>query len=109
MTLDQVALDYFQAFASRDLDRVMSFFSENAHLRDWEVSAHSKEEIRSVNGRIFESVTSIVVLPRTVVCNGNVVMAEIDIHIDTTLTLQVVDLLEFDATQKIIAIRAFKG
>ena len=109
MTLKQIAFDYFHAFSSRDLNQVMSFFSEEANLRDWEVSANSLIELRSVNRRIFEGATSIVVEPLTVVCNENIVIAEIDILIDSAITLRVVDILEFDCNKKIIAIRAFKG
>ena len=53
--------------------------------------------------------TSIVVEPLTVLCNENIVIAEIDILIDSAITLRVVDILEFDCNKKIIAIRAFKG
>jgi ketosteroid isomerase-like protein len=109
MTLNQIVLDYFQAFASRDLNQVMSFFSEEANLRDWEVSTKSLIELRSHNRHIFEGTTSIVVEPLNVVCNENIVMAEIDIHIDSAITLRVVDVLEFDCNKKIISIRAFKG
>ena len=109
MTLKQIALDYFQAFASRDLNQVMNFFSKEANLRDWEVSTNSLDELRSVNHRIFEDTTSIAVKPLNIICNENVVMAEIDILVDSTTTLRVVDIIEFDHNRKIIAIRAFKG
>jgi len=109
MNLDELSRRYFEAFQSREIIRLKPFFSENVSLRDWEIDAYGLQAVLQANQSIFSSTKSISVRPSKVVVGENIVFAELDIKIDTSVFLRVVDIIEFDITGKITAIRAFKG
>jgi hypothetical protein len=109
MTFHQIALLYFDAFQSRDIERVKPFFSESVSLRDWDIDAKGVSDVTEANNSIFNSVTSISVAPLNVISQDNMVWAELDIVINDSVFLRVVDIIEFDEDGKIRSIRAFKG
>lgn len=109
MNFQETALQYFDAFQSRDIDRVRAFFAESITLRDWEIDAKGLAAVVQANQQIFNSVKSISVSARKVIGQGDTVFAELDIVIDGSISLRVVDIIEFDVSGSIVAIRAFKG
>lgn len=109
MKFDQMALRYFDAFQSRDIERVKTFFNESVSLRDWDIDVKGISEVADANIGIFNSVTSISVVPLKLVSQDNTVCAELDIVINNSIFLRVVDIIEFDENGKIRSIRAYKG
>jgi hypothetical protein len=109
MNLNDIALNYFDAFQSRDINSLKTFFSVNVSLRDWEINANGMQDVLQANLNIFNSTKTISVRPLKVVVGEYIVFAEIDIEIDSSIFLRVVDIIEFDLTGKITSIRAFKG
>jgi hypothetical protein len=109
MTFHQIALRYFDAFQSRDIERIKPLFCDSVTLRDWDIDAQGISDVIKANNSIFRSVASISVTPLKVLSQENMVWAELDIVIDDSVFLRVVDIIEFDENGKIRSIRAFKG
>lgn len=109
MTLHQIALLYFDAFQSRDIERLKSLFSDSVALRDWDIDVKGISDVLEANNSIFRSATSISVTPLKVLSQDNMVWAELHIVINDSIFLRVVDIIEFDENRKIRAVRAFKG
>ncbi len=112
MTLKDLALNYFEAFSNKDLDKLATMFDDHVTLRDWEMSASGKTAVLAANKNIFDSVESITVTPFKLYQDANTVSAEISIDVydndGVTTTLIVVDIIEF-ASNKIRSVRAYKG
>lgn len=104
-----LALSYFQAFSRKDVECLQATLASAVSLRDWDIRADGLDAVIAANAKIFNAVGTIVVTPINVFCDGNIVVAELDIGIDDAEPLKVVDILEFDLDGKISAIRAYKG
>jgi steroid delta-isomerase len=103
------ACNYFEAFSNKDLDTLTELYSENVTLADWEpLFFDGKEQVLNANKNLFESVESLNIVVKRIGINDKNVFAEIDISINGTVQIFVVDILEFDEEQKIKSIRAYK-
>jgi ketosteroid isomerase-like protein len=103
------ACNYFEAFSSKDLDTLTKLYSEDVTLADWKpLFFDGKEQVLDANKTLFESVESVNIVVKRIGSNDKNVFAEIDILINDTTQLFVVDILEFDQNQKIKSIRAYK-
>ena len=109
MDIKKQALRYFDCFSNKDLKQLRSFFSNEVYLRDWEIEAKGIEEVMAANKNIFSSVDTIQVNPNSIYLDKNVIIAELEILINTTEKLMVVDIIKFDSLFKISSIKAFKG
>lgn len=108
--LKDACINYFKRFETKDISALEIMFSENVCLRDWEVHAVGKEAVLSANRKIFAQAGTIEVFPRNVYQEGRTVIAELDIVIDNALKpLKVVDVVVFDESNCICAIRAYRG
>ena len=112
MVLDR-ALEYFTTFSEKDSEGLRGMFSDDIHLRDWEIIANGIDEVVDANQSIFDSVETIIVNPvqlyHSTTSESDVVIAEIEIIINDDETLLVTDILEFDDNNKIKSVRAYKG
>ena len=103
------ACNYFEAFSNKDLDTLTELYSEDVSLADWEpLFFDGKEQVLNANKTLFESVEFINITVKRIGSNEKNAFAEIDILINDTTQLFVVDILEFDQNQKIKSIRAYK-
>ena len=84
-------------------------FSIDVSLRDWEIEATGIDNVIAANTKIFNSVETIVINPLSIYQEQQTVIAEIEIIINDTEKILVADILEFDDTNKIKFIRAYKG
>jgi len=107
--LKNKALEYFKAFESKDINTLREMFEANVVLRDWEIYAEGLDAVLDAYSKIFSTADSIIVTPGNVYQDGNVVIAELNIEINSSNPIKVVDILEFTDVAKIIAIRAYKG
>ena len=106
----EISKKYFDTFSNKDLPRLEELFSDNVTLRDWEIQAEGKRDVLAANGKIFNAVTDIHVTPLKLYEDGNTVIAELEIVIDnTSAPLKVVDVIVFDGSNCICAIRAYRG
>ena len=83
-------------------------FSDDVTLTDWDVSVIGKEDVLRANKNIFSSVDSISVMVKNIHKNDNSYAVEIQITIDESTILEVVDVIVFDGN-KIKSIKAYKG
>ena len=84
-------------------------FSIDISLRDWEIEATGIDNVIEANTKIFNSVETIVINPLRIYQEQQTVIAEIEIVVNDTEKILVTDILEFDDTNKIKFIRAYKG
>ena len=109
MDLKPIAKNYFETFSKKDSQGLKNLFSEDVSLRDWEIQANGKKDVLAANQKIFDGVKSIQVNPVSMYQEGNTVLSELEILIDQTTKLLVLDIIDFDTNHKIKAVRAFKG
>jgi hypothetical protein len=103
------AIEYFQAFAAKDIIFLRGMFANDVSLRDWDLCAEGLDAVIAANLNIFNAVKTIIVSPVKLFVDENVVLAELHIEIDGSEPLKIMDVLEFDRSGKICAIRAYKG
>ena len=106
--LKQLATQYFETFSNKDLTGLSDMFSDDAVVRDWEISASGKAGVLAANKDIFDKVDTIIVTPLSLYEDGNTVAAEIEVLINNDLKLLVVDVITFE-DNKISGLRAYKG
>jgi hypothetical protein len=102
------ALKYFKAFGRKDINALRQIFDEMIVLRDWDIYAEGLDAVLDANRRIFSITETIIVTPENVYQEGNVVIAELNIEIDSSNPIKVVDILEFTDVARIVAIRAYR-
>jgi len=101
---------YFEIFSKKDLSGLKKMFSDNVHLKDWEIEEEGIDNVLKANKNIFDSVNSIQVTPTKIYSDKNVVIAQLTIDINKNEErLHVVDIIEFDNSGMISSIRAYKG
>lgn len=110
MNTQQLVLEYFKKFMSKDLTGLADMFSEDIVLVDWDINVSGRDEVLKVNKKLFENTNSICVTPIRIVSNDSTVAAEIKVEISTEeqdIRLNVVDFIEFKEG-KILSVHAFK-
>lgn len=107
--LQSISKKYFKTFSDKNVDELSDMFADDICLQDWEIRAVGKAAVLLANENIFSSVETIEATPTSLYCENNVVVAELKICIDNKTSILVVDVIEFDKSGKIKAIRAYKG
>jgi len=102
--------EYFDAFSNRDLASLKNMFEDDIMLRDWELSTCGKNETIEAIDKIFKSVDSICILPKLILSDilQTLTISEIEIVVDNSDKLLVVDVIEYSSDSKIKSIRAYK-
>jgi ketosteroid isomerase-like protein len=108
MDLKERCFGYFRAFSAQDLDLLDGLYADDVCLRDWETDVKGKKAVLNANRRLFSAVKSLDIKPSAMCRDGDTVACEIDIVVNGTEVLSVVDILQFDGTGRIRAIRAYK-
>ena len=105
----QLATKYFEAFSRKDIAAVAGMFEHDVILSDWEISAFGKEDVVRANQRIFDSVDTIHVTPKDIYLDGQVIIADLKILVDSKDELKVVDIIHYNDRGEITRITAYKG
>lgn len=105
----QIADSYVAAFNRRDLARLSELFAETVTLKDWALDVRGREAVLQANRDMFEATRSIEATVTGSVAQDRTVVLELAIVVNGTERLAVVDVLEFDRTGRLLAIRAYKG
>jgi ketosteroid isomerase-like protein len=100
---------YLAAYAARDLDAIAALLSDDVMLQDWNLRVAGRAAVLAETRKNFEAVRSLRIEVLQVYEAGQRAAAELRIVVDETITLDVVDALQFDAAGRISAIRAYKG
>lgn len=103
-----LVLEYFRNFADKNIEALDGMFSDDVKLTDWNIRAVGKQQVLRENKAIFDNVGNINVLVKTMAKDEDVVFSELEIVIDENTFIKVVDIIFFDAHNKIVEIKAFK-
>src|SRR6056300_958157 len=101
MELIELAKKYFDFFSKKDIQNLKKIFSEDIILKDWEIEATGINDVVEANEKIFNSVDSIIITPKNIYQDNFVLICEIDIMINKTEKLKVIDILKFNEYYKI--------
>ena len=107
-TQSQIVLMYFQSFCKKDTASLEVLFSDSIILTDWEVQIIGKQNVLNFNQTFFNSVDTIRIDVDKVAMGLDTVIAEIKIIINNSISIAVVDVIEFDQDNKIKQVRAYK-
>lgn len=106
---------YLQAYEAKDLARIERQFADDIRLADWNLAVHGKAAALAETRKNFESAQTLSI-ELLAVYEGEGegdserrAAAELEIVIDGSARLHVVDALHFDAAGRITEIRAYKG
>lgn len=109
MTNKDKLISYFQNFSNKDIQSLSEMFSESVSLVDWNINVVGKNNVIAANQEIFNSVDTIEVNPIHFYFDGeNSFAVEIQITINKTEFLEVVDVIFFDYMGLIQSIKAYK-
>ena len=108
--LEELSINYFDAFSNRDVARLSEMYHQDIHLIDWVVDVKGKEEVLNVNKNLFDLDFSLELLEIEEIQNTNVLKTinRISIHIKAQTPLKVLDIITFDDDGKITKIYAMK-
>jgi hypothetical protein len=111
MDFYSTAVAYFDAFSNKDLGRLEELYAKNIYLRDWEGTYVGAMPVLKANKELFDNVDTIIVRPVVLHfdVDDNSISAEIEIMISDMDPFLAVDIIEFNSSGKILAIRAYKG
>lgn len=100
---------YLAAYAARDLAAIDLQLADDATLQDWNIAVQGKVRVLDETRRNFAAATHIAITERRMFEHGDTAAAELHIVVDGTMSLDVVDVVRFDADGRVVAIRAYKG
>ncbi len=100
---------YLAAYEARDLDAIAALLADEVVLQDWNLRVAGRAAVLAETRRNFEAARSLRIEVLHVHATGLRAAAELRIMVDDAVTLEVVDVLQFDAAGRICAIRAYKG
>jgi len=82
--------------------------SDDVELHDWETTCYGKVKVVITLQNLFKSDDSIVIKPINIFSEHSTVVAELEILINDSVQLFVVDVIKFNESNEISAIRAYK-
>ena len=100
---------FINAYESKDIDTISEMFSTAVVLRDWNTEVVGKDSALKEFARNFRAAESLKISIKEVYVSESGASAELKIIVDNSETLNVVDVITFDSSDKIISIIAYKG
>lgn len=102
-------LAYLDAYARKDLDTISAMLAPDATLRDWNVAVRGKRAVETATLKNFRDANTIDIEVLHVYESAGAVAGELRIVVDGLVELFVVDVIEFDAAGRAVAIRSYQG
>ena len=109
MQLESLFSTYLDAYASKNEQAIANMFAENITLRDWQIAVSGKVAALKETRQNFQAAESIAIKILSMYTAKNSIAGELEITVNGTEVLYVVDVLTFDAHNKIASIRAYLG
>ncbi len=100
---------FLRAYSAKDLEGIAEMLSEEAALRDWDISVRGRQAVLLATKTNFDHADTIAIEVLSVCENRDSVAGELRITVDTHIELYVVDVMQFDINGKVLAIRSYKG
>lgn len=105
----ETCLLYLQSYQEKNLNAVAELFAEQIVLRDWNLRVVGKAAALNETQKNFEAAKSLHIEVLRTYERSNSIAAELIITVNNSEVLHVIDVLDFDAQGKIVAIRAYRG
>lgn len=102
-------VEYLEKYAEKDINAIAAMFSDTIVLRDWKIRVAGKQRALQETQKNFDAVSSLNIVILETYENKNTVAAELEIIIDNSETLYVVDVITFNDKGKITSIKAYLG
>jgi steroid delta-isomerase len=109
VSLKDQFLAYLDYYSNKDINRIAAMFAEDITLRDWNISVSGKDAAISETLKNFENSQTIEIETLFTYESEDTLAGELKILVDSNIELYVVDVIRFDSTGKIKAIRAYLG
>ena len=106
--MERLIKEYFKFFSNKDILSLEKLFAEDVKLVDWETYAKGKDEVIKANKKIFDQVDTLQIEVNNLYINGQTAICLIDILINKSEKLKVIDLIKFNNDNKITLISAYK-
>ena len=106
--MERLIKEYFKFFSDKDILSLEKLFAEDVKLVDWETYAKGKDEVIKANKKIFDQVDTLQIKVNNLYINGQTAICLIDILINKSEKLKVIDLIRFNNDNKITLISAYK-
>ena len=106
--MERLIEEYFKFFSDKDILSLEKLFAEDVKLVDWETYAKGKDEVIKANKKIFDQVDTLQIKVNNLYINGQTAICLIDILINKSEKLKVIDLIRFNNDNKITLISAYK-
>ena len=106
--MERLIKEYFKFFSDKDILSLEKLFAEDIKLVDWETYAQGKDEVIKANKKIFDQVDTLQIEVNNLYINGQTAICLIDILINKSEKLKVIDLIKFNNDNKITLISAYK-
>lgn len=109
MNVEALTRKFISAYEQKDIGAIAEMFAPNVVLRDWnsEVVGFKSAIVEFTNN--FQAAESLRIKIQNLMVTGSFAAAELEIVINGTEILRVVDVLSFSEDQKILSIVAYKG
>jgi len=109
MKLSKLSKEYFEYFKNKDIDLLKTLFAKEIELKDWDIDVKGYDNVVNQNIKIFNELKNFDLKVITIYNCKNIIFADIEITLDNSEIVNVLDVLTFDDNLKIKKIRAYKG
>ncbi|MFM1787028.1 MAG: hypothetical protein RL228_978 [Actinomycetota bacterium] len=105
----QFLRDFLTAYESKDIVAIAEMFSSDVLLRDWNLEVTGKAEALREFKKNFAAAQSLKISINTIYVSESGAAAELEILVNQTELLKVVDVVTFDTSNKITSVVSYKG
>ncbi len=106
---EQLARKMLSAYEAKDIDYISSLFSSDVLLRDWNYEVVGREAAIREFSKNFEDAKQLSIEVLRIFSSEAGVAAEVEIVVNNSEVLRVVDVISFDKDSKITSIISYKG
>jgi hypothetical protein len=104
-----VLRSFLELYASKDLDSISKLLASSVVLRDWNLQVSGKDATLAQFKKNFEEAQSISISVSNVYTSTSGACAELEIVVNQSLSLRVVDVVIFDSDGLLTSIVSYKG
>jgi ketosteroid isomerase-like protein len=101
--------EFLQSYAKKDLLAISRVLADDVTLRDWNISVRGREAVESETQKNFQDAESIQIEVLHLYEGHDSVAGELKITVNQSVEVHVVDVISFDSSGMIKAIRSYKG
>jgi hypothetical protein len=109
LDIDALTRKFISAYEQKNIDIISEMFAPNVVLRDWNSEVTGFQAAIAEFTKNFQAADSLSIEIRNLMVNSPFAAVELEIVINNSETLRVVDVLCFSKDQKILSIVAYKG